>query len=62
MVENLVMKHESKAWCCGHLRQRIKVLHPVIFYNLESRPCLTICCVVPADGALYMLSCSAGVT
>lgn len=32
VVENLVMKHESKAWCCGHLRQRIKVLHPVILY------------------------------
>lgn len=30
LVENLVVKQESKAWCCGHLRQRIKVLHPVI--------------------------------
>lgn len=30
VVEKLVVKRESKTWCCGHLRQRIKVLHPVI--------------------------------
>lgn len=57
MVENLVMERESKAWCCGHLRQRIKVLHPVMFSCMEACPFRHVLLEGTPEDASDMFNC-----
>lgn len=60
VVENLVMKRESKAWCCGHLRQRIKVLHPVMFSYTEACPFHRLLLEGTPEDASDVFSCMCG--